>query len=114
MFDSGMKKEFNGSWEVSSDAPDSPFEARFKARWHYQPDIGTGYAYDNMALLIKAYEALYTKLGRVATGPEVAEWMHENPIFEGAEGHTEIKKNNWIVSPPVVVELKNGQRVKIR
>jgi|GEM_PF-2464567 branched-chain amino acid transport system substrate-binding protein len=113
-FDSTMKKEFEGSWEVAGDAPGNEFEGHFVKRWGYHPDIGAGYFYDNAALLIRTYEALYQKLHRVATGAEVAQYFHDHPVFEGAQGRTTVTQDNWIIAEPSVVELHGAARVKIK
>jgi ABC-type branched-subunit amino acid transport system substrate-binding protein len=102
-------KGYDGYFYVEGDQMTDSFKEKYLAETG-NPAIGyNGNGYDEMDLIIYAYETAGAKLGRKPTTAEAADVLRTLKNYPGAIGSLTMGANRVIESPAVLKYIENGK-----
>jgi ABC-type branched-subunit amino acid transport system substrate-binding protein len=99
-----IKRLPEGTWWTGASENRPEFVEAFKKRFGYEPSVGPCYGYDEMKLIMKAFELNRKNPEKALPGLSVL----------GAGGTTTITPEGWSEMPAYLKRWENGQKVMVR
>lgn len=108
------RREFNGLWFVSSAVPTESFAAGYIEQYAAPLSICAANSYDNLRMLIWAYERTPKRKGEeLPDNEDVVKTILDVRDWHGANGTFKVSPEGIMISKPELVIIKNGRIRKL-
>lgn len=107
------KAPFEGSYFVKSSSGTPQFKQKLAERINFEDSDCLASGYDNLNLLIKAFEKAPTTPGKIPSTAAVVKELHKIRNYPGAIGKLTVKPDGRIFSKAYLAQIKNGKAVVI-
>lgn len=104
---------FNGNWFVDVAKPTNDFTTRYENKYNMPPTVAAPNVYDDINMVVSAYENLYNKNKKPAT-EEIAKEILRIKNFEGSLGKLSLTEEGIVISKASLREVKDGKLVYVR
>lgn len=108
------RQEFDDLWFVSSAVPTDNFASRYAEQYSDLLAICAPNSYDNLSMLIWAYERTPKRKGEsIPNNEDVVKTILQIRDWHGANGTFKVSPGGNMLSEPALVKIKNGRIRKI-
>lgn len=99
-----------GHWYIACAAPSAEFSKKYGNMYHRSPEYGTGFMYDGLSLIVRAYEESSVN-GQKPSAQKVAAWLRNVHGIQGAVGELNCDSRGFIDTQPRLMRIDHGKGV---
>ena len=107
------KTLFEGMYFVKSSTGTEEYKERLAERIKFLNSDCLASGYDNINLIIFAFENAYSEDGKIPTTQEVVKVLHSIQDWGGAIGNISVQEDGRIFSKASVAKIENGKAVVV-
>ncbi len=100
-----------GRWYVSCAAPTAGFSAKYQDKYHRAPEYATGFMYDGLSLIVRAFEETSAK-GEKPAPKEAALWLRKTRNIQGVLGELKCDGRGFIDTKPRLMRIADKKPVE--